>query len=108
MSYSRRRPRFARVCRDCGSDGIDDYGYACSACDGSGYLRRCRRCHVNDAPVAYRTEEELRRYGGLCRDCATEKMLTLPDYQPHVFAGQRVIHAGTGETCFVNDDGECC
>lgn len=75
MAYT-RRPRFARECADCGGDGMNDYGYACNTCDGSGYLRRCRRCHVNDAPVAYRTEDEQRRYGGLCCDCIVAQMLT--------------------------------
>lgn len=68
MGYT-RRPRYARVCADCGGEGMNDLGYACSSCDGSGYVRRCRRCHVNDAPLARRTEEEQRRVGGLCWEC---------------------------------------
>lgn len=78
---------------------MDDLGYACNTCDGSGYVRRCRRCHVNDAPVARRTEEEQRRVGGLCWECEIAQIA------PRVFDDRPVIHLTTG-TSFYAVDGD--
>ena len=80
---------------------MNDYGYACNTCDGSGYLRRCRRCHVNDAPISRRTEDEQRRVGGICWECEIAQV------QARVFDDRPVIHLANGMSFnAVDDDGE--